>query len=154
MALSCGICLGATALQESGALHSGYAVHGGQNSNGEGITLAKLQDDTMGGLAGGWTVTEIAFAELPPEAKVTMNFADGKLSGLAACNDYEATIDVKGGKFNLGPMARNDEDCDTELIEAEVNFMRVLERSNRFEIATDGKLTLFALDFMMLKARR
>lgn len=116
--------------------------------------MANAKDNTMGGLAGKWAVTEIAFAELPAEASVTMVFADDRISGRAACNIYEADIVVEDGKFNLGPMEMGNEECGTELLEAEVNFLRVLERTNRFEIAEDGELTLFALDFTMLKARR
>ena len=108
----------------------------------------------MEGLAGKWTVTEAAFGAFPPEATITMVFANGTLSGVAACNIYEATAGVDNGTLTLGPITLNSELCDTALLEAEVNFVRMLERSNRFEIAADGELTLFSLDFMMLKARR
>lgn len=154
MMLGFGVCLGATTLQAGGAMVSGPAVPGGHINLGKGVTLTNLQQDPMGGLAGQWTVKEIAFAELPPQAKVTLNFANGTMFGLAACNTYEANIDVENGTFNLGPVTLNSDLCDSELMEAEVNFMRVLERSNRFEIATDGELTLFAQEFMMLKAHR
>ncbi len=83
-----------------------------------------------------------------------MFFADGNLSGRAACNYYEAEITVEGDKLGLAPMQQGHQECGDELMQAEVNFLRVLEPSNRFEIAPDGTLTLFAQDFMMLKARR
>lgn len=154
MTLSCGFFFGEKAAQEDGAMQLGHAKQHNLYIGEGGITLANTQDDTMGGLAGVWTVTEIAFAELPPEATVTMIFASGMLSGLAACNIYEAEVGIEDGRLNLGQMELGSEECDTELMETEVNFLRVLERSNRFEISADGTLTLFALDFMMLKARR
>ena len=134
-------------------------------SNGPGLSSSPVtvtggagqmadDDATMGGLAGRWVVTGMADATLPPEAEVTMVFGAGQISGFAACSSYAGTATVEGDGLNLGPIERDGNLCEEELMEAEASFMHVLQVSDRFRIAEDGTLTLLAQEREMVTARR
>lgn len=151
--LSAGISGGAVPGQPVGAPYSTAEFDRSTASQSGEVIHVNAQEE-MGGLAGLWTVYEIADAELPEEAEVTMGFGHGRIAGHAACNTYTAEIEVEGDRIMLGEMERDHQECDTELMEAEVHFMRVLEVSNRFEIGEGDTLTLLAQDRVMIRARR
>lgn len=120
----------------------------------EGMTVMTAQEESMGGLAGNWVVTAMADAEIPKDARITMHFGNGQVWGIAACRSYNGSIDVAGNHFVLGEMERGHQECKTALMQTESRFMRAFEASNRFEIAPDGTLHLFAQEFPKVTARR
>lgn len=110
-------------------------------------------NEKMGGLEGSWLVTEVADATLPPDAQIRIHFGDGRVWGRAACRSFSGSIDVSGDSFFLGELKRGHEECAPELMEAEDQFMRAFEVTNRFVIADNGVLQFFALDFPKVTAR-
>ena len=103
-------------------------------------------------LQGTWDVVEIAYAELPDHAIVTIEISPGEMQGKAACSYYRAPLAIEGDRLNKGEIERSGHECDMELEEAEANFMRVLEIVDRFEIDAEGDLTLLAQTSPMIRA--
>lgn len=146
LSLACELALGSVAINGAG-----IATAQGQNTESIGgeITMANMQDDALADLGGEWTVSKLAFAELSPEAKITLNFAPDTLSGFAACNTYSVNISVIGTELRLGEIEVNTRDCPQEMEEAQGAFLRMLERSNGFVIDADGlRLTSQGIDLI------
>ena len=118
-----------------------------------GAEAIATDEEAMSDLSGTWAVTEIAYAEIPEEAVVTIDVADGIMKGRAACGTYRAVLNIKGDHLHKGEIERSDnDDCEIEMEEAKSNFLRILEVVDRFEVGADGGLTLLAQERPMIRA--
>ena len=86
----------------------------------------------------------------------TLHFeADGALSGSGGCNRYRASYEVTGEGIRIGPAAATRIACpEPETNAQEMHFFDVLERVDRFDIAEDGSLVLYAFDEPVIVAAR
>jgi heat shock protein HslJ len=73
--------------------------------------------------------------ELQPPTKpvITLTFADGRFSGEAGCNHYDAPAKEGqyGGSIAIGRAATTRRACDTPVMQAEQDFLRRLQKATR-----------------------
>ena len=111
-------------------------------------------DNAAAQLSGHWVLTEIHQYTLPSDVWIIFYIEPGKISGFSGCNRFEAPLQVDGNRLTVGVLPQVNQTCSFEAMEAEVQFLRNLERVAGFTIESDGTLTLTALDFMLLRAKR
>lgn len=114
--------------------------------------------DTASLLTGAdWRVTEIEGRPVVGASPPTMLFGtDGSLTGTGGCNRYRATYEIAGdGGLAIGPAAATRMACaEQALNEQETRFFALLERADRFDVVEDGSLQLYAVDAVVITARR
>jgi heat shock protein HslJ len=101
-----------------------------------------------------WTAQSIAGKAVSPPGSVTLNFADGGVSGNGGCNNYFGSAVISGDTIRFGHMGSTmmacteggrmeQEDAFHTLLKLAVRFTR--PSSNRLEIlASDGRKVEFA----------
>jgi heat shock protein HslJ/uncharacterized lipoprotein YbaY len=101
-----------------------------------------------------WVVQNIAGKKLVAKSRVTLNFSDdGKLGGKASCNSYSAEYTLSGDTISISQPVATMMMCDG-LMDQEKSFLDLLQKANRFEIASDGSLVLHTSDGRQLTAKR
>jgi heat shock protein HslJ len=102
-----------------------------------------------------WVVEALDKREMVEGSRVTLTFGgDGRLSSTASCNNYTATYALSGEGLTIGKAASTRKACAPRLMAEEQAFLALLAAVNRFEIASDGALTLHTADARTLRARR
>ncbi len=119
--------------------------------------IAKSLDASMGGLAGKWRVTKIAYNALPVNANFSLTFGEGSVLA-KLCRSFKVEVKTDGGDFSQG--ARPDENygegiehCTHEISTAERNFIYAFERAVRFKIEKNI-LHLMSGDTVLVSAER
>jgi heat shock protein HslJ len=100
--------------------------------------------DTLNGTA--WTLTSID--NIPPleGRKLSIAFAEGKLSGSSGCNSYSGSYEINGEKISAGPIAMTLMACvDPGVMDQEQSFLAYLGDLKTF-VRSDGQLQLFRSD--------
>jgi len=112
--------------------------------------------DTVSLLADGeWRVMRLDGAPTVDPAPTLHFEADGALSGSGGRNRYRASYEVTGEGIRIGPAAATRIACpEPETNAQEMHFFDVLERVDRFDIAEDGSLVLYAFDEPVIVAAR
>jgi heat shock protein HslJ len=110
--------------------------------NASGKTLARFNKQAMelGGTA--WQVLSVnngkqAVVSTIIGSKLTVNFStDGKLSGLAGCNQYTASYEVSGKTIKISSVAATRKLCMKleGIMEQEAQFLRTLETVTSYRI--------------------
>ena len=86
----------------------------------------------------GWRV--VAIDAKPVTDAGTLQFADGKVSGKAACNRFNATAKTEAGRLTLGPLATTRMMCPR--MDVERLLLAALGTVARFEVQ-GARLRLF-----------
>jgi heat shock protein HslJ len=108
------------------------------SSNGGASDPATLQSTD-------WVLDPTSMAALvdqvPPDAEITIRFADGRASGKAACNSYGGEYVAKDdGSLSFGPFAVTLMACDEPTMLLEHAFLATLAGVSSFSV--DGDLLL------------
>ncbi len=92
-----------------------------------------------------------AFVSVILDTTITASFgADGRLSGSAGCNTYNADYTVDGEQISIGPAITTRMFCAGEgVMEQEMAYLQALEKANRYQIEGDV-LTLFDAEDLRL----
>jgi heat shock protein HslJ len=77
-----------------------------------------------------------------PEAAVTANFdEEGRMSGLASCNNYSAPYEIDGDNITIGLAAVTAKICPDVIMVQEGAYLEALEATTTFEVS-DVRLAL------------
>ncbi len=101
-----------------------------------------------------WLVTgynngKEAVVSVVADTEITMRFAEGKLSGVSGCNNYNAPYTLEGSNLTIGPAASTRKMCPGEgVMEQEQQFLAALTTVATWEIAAD-QVTLRTADGAM-----
>lgn len=118
------------------------------------VTMANGEALQGPGILGKWHVTEVRGATLPPEAKIDINFDGERVWGIAGCSGFNATAAVEGDLLRLGMISFGSTECEPEIMQAASDFIRAFGTAGRFEVGTDGRLTLYAAQIPVVVAER
>jgi heat shock protein HslJ len=92
------------------------------------------------------------FVSVLADTEITATFgSEGKVSGLAGCNNYAASYEISGDQISLGPAAATMMMCPEPagLMEQEQTYLATLQSASRFDI--EGKqLSLYGPDGQVL----
>ncbi len=92
--------------------------------------------------------------ELPVGSEITMQIADGQISGRGTCNRYLGRADASARQLSLRDLGTTRLTCNADLRNLELRFLDALEAATGFEISPTGRLTLRAGVLPVLTARR
>ena len=97
-------------------------------------------------LNGDWEATSFfrpgAITSVILGSTITATFDNGKLSGNAGCNTYNATYEVDGTKIAIGPIATTRRACADALVATqETEYLAALELARTYSLGANG-LTL------------
>lgn len=115
-------------------------------ANGAALPTSRIE--------GTWHVTRVRENALPPAAKIEINFAEGRVWGIAGCSSFSATATTEGDALRLGMIDYGSTECETEVMEASSDFIRALGLSGRFEVTEAGVLTLYSGAVPLVVAER
>ena len=98
---------------------------------------------TIQDLAGGWSLTHLAWNEpIPAEVKVDIVFEADKFSGLAGCNRYFGGIKGKGPRdLAFGPIGATRMMCPDPVMQVEDRYLQALQSVKQFSFMF-GQLAL------------
>jgi heat shock protein HslJ len=90
-----------------------------------------------------WLLQSYAGDQLIEGSRVTLQFADGQISGIAGCNHYGAGFAVKGQTISFSDIYATEMYCmdPSGIMDQEQSYLEALRVVNRFDL-TDGELTL------------
>jgi heat shock protein HslJ/membrane-bound inhibitor of C-type lysozyme len=123
-----------------------------------------MDDRTMSGCGGDpagllqgetWVVEDIDGGGIIDRSRVTIEFGDdGRVSGMASCNQYSGRYTLTGETLTFSPLAATKKGCATALMQQETRVLSILEGSHRLDWTEDGALWLRADDGRTLTLRR
>ncbi len=105
-------------------------------------------------LSGSWQVEDIGGAGIIDNSMVTIEFADGQVSGSAGCNRFTGPVEIDGMAISFGMMAMTQRACAEALMNQESRFAQLLGEVDRYEIDETGALLLMTADGTSILARR
>lgn len=96
----------------------------------------RLTLDALGGAV--WVLTAWDFGEpAPPEPAVTLEYRDGRVAGVAACNNYSGALTAGDGpgQFTVGPMVSTKKACAPPAMDTEARYLALFARARQFSFA-------------------
>lgn len=127
--ISIGLAIAAVALSITACSTAGGA--GGTGGTIDGTSWALKTYDVSG------TATEV-----PAGTRVDAKFADGKVSGFAGCNVYNAPVTTSGATIEIGAAATTAMACEADKTALEQAYLGSLAKAATFTATTDT-LTMF-----------
>ena len=101
-----------------------------------------------------WAVEKIDGRALVEGSRVTLAFdPQGRLSGRASCNRFNATYQLAGSQLGIQGAATTRMACAPALMEQEARFLAVLKSVTLQRIQGDGSLVLSTADGRRILAR-
>ncbi|MEQ1930303.1 MAG: META domain-containing protein [Parvularculaceae bacterium] len=112
--------------------------------------------DSASLLVGDWKITRIGGAGVVPASHPTIGFDHkGAVYGDASCNRYSGRYGVTAEGLAINDTAATEMACaDAALMDQEQRLLGLLQSADRFDIADDGSLVLYARDEEAIRARR
>jgi heat shock protein HslJ len=102
-----------------------------------------------------WRVEDISGQGIVDGAQATLNFApDGSVSGRSFCNTFRGNYTLTGESLSITLGASTLMACAPALMNQETLFVNMLADVRRFEMGSDGVLTLHTNDGRTITARR
>ena len=113
-----------------------------------------LMQPTAPPYEGRWIVEVIDGVKVMPDSQVTMRIEGGNIDGIASCNNYRATITVRGTSVTVGELLRTMKTCDAARLSEENDFLALLPEVVRYEVQSRDILELKASDGKTIVATR
>ncbi|PSB21995.1 META domain-containing protein [Phormidesmis priestleyi ULC007] len=114
-----------------------------------------LMAQSASSIAGSWRLVIMAEPTSPgvvPQAtKLTADFSGnssepGKanhLTGSGGCNRFMGSYQIKGNHLSIGTLASTRKACEESILNQEFRYLKALEGAQRYEVDSQGQLTIF-----------
>jgi heat shock protein HslJ len=90
-----------------------------------------------------WVAEAIAGKPVVNAGRVTLSFADARISGRSGCNLYSGPAEYGRGTIKVGPLISTKMACQEEGVMAQESaYLNALQSAERYGIGADGKLTI------------
>ena len=90
-----------------------------------------------------WVAQSIAGKAVVHIGRVTLSFAEGRVSGRGGCNLYSGTVEYGKGAIKIGPLISTKMACAEDgLMQQESAYLTTLQGAERYSVGEDGKLTI------------
>lgn len=110
--------------------------------------------ESVGLLIGEWRITHVAGASMSG-SPASIGFDSEKVFGNTGCNRYSGSYELTPERLTIGPVVATERACiDDALMAVERKLLGQLPGLDRFDIAEDGSLVLYAADREAIRARR
>lgn len=105
-------------------------------------------------LPSSWQVVALEGNALAPDVRVTMEFAEGRVSGISGCNRYTGPVELgEENAIDFGLLATTRMACPGEAAVAEAAFLRQMGQISSYRFAR-GELVFFAHGAEVMRAER
>ncbi len=116
----------------SGSCHACHAASGGPASaggaQGEPALPASLEGRE-------WVLRELGQGDAAPaRPEVTLRVAEGRVEGVAACNQYGASFETDGTSLTLGPMRLTRKACPPPTMDLERRYVAALQAARSWRL--------------------
>ena len=107
-------------------------------------SAAVSDDDRAGELSQqDWIAETIDGAPVINPGRVTLSFAEGRVSGRSGCNLYSGPVEVGKGTLKVGALISTKMACmEGGLMQQESTYLNALQGARRYSFGGDGKLTI------------
>jgi len=103
---------------------------------------------------GEWVVEDINGGGVIDASRTTLTFGEeGRVAGMAGCNNYNASYEADDGTLTVGPAAATRKMCAEALMNQETTFLNALESVDSWQVTSEGALELSG-DDVSITARR
>jgi heat shock protein HslJ len=121
-----------------------------------GRTLKGCGGDSTSVLRGGmWFVEQLRGGPIVEMSRITLTFgSNGRVTGSASCNTYSAGYVLTGEGVTITMPIASMRTCEAPYMAQEAEFLETLRGVNRYELGSDGVLTLHAIDGGTITAKR
>ncbi len=90
-----------------------------------------------------WVAQTIAGKPVVHVGRVTLSFAEGRVSGRGGCNLYSGPVEYGKGAIKVGPLISTKMACmEDGLMQQESAYLTTLQGAERYAVGADGKLTI------------
>jgi len=90
-----------------------------------------------------WVAETIGDAPVVNPGRVTLSFANGRVSGRAGCNLYSGPVEIGKGTLKIGPLISTKMACGQGgVMEQESVYLTALQSAQRYGFGADGRLTI------------
>lgn len=108
-------------------------------TTGSGATLEFKREPEQTLTGHTWNVTQFnngrqAVVSLLADTALTMTFANGKVSGKAGCNTFNATYSAQGNGITIGPAVTTRMMCSDAVMTQERQFLTALQSATKWAI--------------------
>lgn len=96
-------------------------------------------------VAGSWRLLSFDPGDaLPADVEVTLQYADGRFSGSAGCNSYQASVQegATPGAIEVGEPAATRRACEGEAAKVEARFLKCLAGATQVSFAGSSQFTM------------
>ena len=104
--------------------------------------LPPMQIAQSPSLQGSWRLANMTQPPFPtpmvPDRDLTVDFANGRVSGSGGCNRFNGSYSTKGNQLKIGPLASTFKACEEPVMEQETRFLSALQATQRYEVNSDG----------------
>ncbi len=106
-------------------------------------------------LTGPWRVVSMSEGPaIPADAEAIFDFQNGRITGRAFCNRFNASFEREGPEMTFGQAAATRMACPQPLMALERAFFDILAAANAATVDGTGTLTLRTPDGRVIRARR
>ena len=90
-----------------------------------------------------WVADTINGAAVINPGRVTLSFAEGRVSGRAGCNLYSGPVEVGKGSLKIGSLISTKMACvEQGLMVQESTYLNALQGARSYSFSGDGKLSI------------
>jgi len=105
------------------------------SDDGAGDDARLTQEDWVAQSIGGKPVIQIG--------RVTLSFAEGRVSGRGGCNLYSGPVEYGRGAIKIGPLISTKMACvENGVMQQESAYLSTLQSAERYAVGADGNLTI------------
>jgi len=90
-----------------------------------------------------WVAETINGKPVINPGRVTLSFAEGRVSGRGGCNIYSGPVEIGADTLKIGPLISTKMACvDNGLMQQESAYLNALRSAQRYSFGEKGKLTI------------
>ncbi len=90
-----------------------------------------------------WLAKNIAGDPVPTPERVTLSFANGRVSGRGGCNQYSGPVEYGNGRMKIGPIISTKMAClEDGLMQLESKYLGALQTAESYSVSTGTQLTI------------
>ncbi len=90
-----------------------------------------------------WVAQSIAGKAVINPGRVTLAFADGRVSGRSGCNLYSGPTEIGRGTLKIGALISTKMACaESGMMRQESAYLNALQSAERYKFGPDGALTI------------
>ncbi|MBD2180810.1 META domain-containing protein [Planktothrix sp. FACHB-1355] len=138
---ACFLCLPIAYRSEGAKL----AIAASNPTENSAVFNGKIMQRSLNGTS--WTLVSwgTANARSSPlrNTRITAQFTNNTMSGLASCNNYNASYQTNGNNLTVNSPATTRKACSPDIMRQESEYLAALQSAQRYRITNNNQLQIF-----------